>query len=103
MLTLISVYVPPLTSPHRSRIAEAGLVPTEAASLIELGAVLDLLDFKQEPVLIMCDLNARTAAFLPTVEGQVSCVSIDTVLNSRGQALLSLLTQKELLMLSGMT
>ena len=91
-LTLVSVYVPPLTSPHRSCIVEAGLVPTEAASLMELGAVLDLLDPQQEPVLIMGDLNARTTAFVPTVEGQVPHVSIDTVLNTCGCALLSLLT-----------
>ena len=102
-LTLVSVYVPPLTSPHRSRIVEAGLVPTEAASLMELGAVLDLIDPQREPVLIMGDLNARTAAFVPTVEGQVPRVSADTVLNTRGRALLSLLTQQELLLLSGMT
>ena len=102
-LTLVSVYVPPLTSPHRSRIVEAGLVPTEAASLMELGAVLDLIDPQREPVLIMGDLNARTAAFVPTVEGQVPRVSADTVLNTRGHALLSLLTQQELLLLSGTT
>ena len=54
-------------------------------------------------MLIMGDLNARTAAFVPTVEGQVPHVSADTVLNTRGRALLSLLTQQELLLLSGTT
>ena len=28
-LTLVSIYVPPLTNPHRSRIGEAGLLPTK--------------------------------------------------------------------------
>ena len=68
-LTLVSVHVPALTSPHRSRIVEAGQVPTEAASLMELGALLDLIDPQREPVLIMGDLNAHTAAYVPTVEG----------------------------------
>ena len=36
---------------------------------MELGAVLDLIDPQWEPVLIMGDLNACTAAFVPTVEG----------------------------------
>ena len=44
LVTLVSVYVPPLTSPHRSYLGEAGLLPTKAASLMELGAVLGLLD-----------------------------------------------------------
>ena len=103
VLTLVSVYVPPQTSPHSSHIVEAGLVPTEAASLMELGAVLDLLDPQQEPVLIMGDLYAHTAALVPTVEGQIPRVSVDTVLNTRGCALLSLLTQQELLLLNGTT
>ena len=68
-LTLVSVYVPPLTSPHRSRIVEAGLVPTEAVSLMELGAVLDLIVPQREPVLIVGDLNARTAALCPYCRG----------------------------------
>ena len=42
-VTLVSVYVPPLTDPHRTRLGEAGLLPTEAVSLMELGAVLKLL------------------------------------------------------------
>ena len=57
-LTLVSVYIPPLTTLHRSCIVETGLVPTEAASLTELGAVLDLLNPKHEPVLIIGDPNA---------------------------------------------
>ena len=67
-VALVSVYVPPLTDPHRARLVEAGLVPTEAAALTELGAVLELLDPQHDPVLIMGDLNARTAAVAPTVE-----------------------------------
>ena len=69
VVTLVLVYVPPLTSPHRGRLVEAGLLPTEAASLLELGSVLELLDPQHEPVLLMGDLNARTAAFTPPVEG----------------------------------
>ena len=42
-VTLVSINVPPLTDPHRTRLREAGLLPTEAASLTELGAVLELL------------------------------------------------------------
>ena len=44
MVTLISVYLPPLTDPHKARLVEAGLLPTKAASLTELGAVLELVD-----------------------------------------------------------
>ena len=40
----VSVYVPPFTDPHKARLVEAGLLPTEAAILTELGAVLELLD-----------------------------------------------------------
>ena len=68
---------------------------------MELRAVLDLLDPQQEPVLIMGNLNAHTAAFVPTVEVQVPRVSAGTVLNTRSHALLYLLTQQELLLLSG--
>ena len=42
-VTLVSVYVPPMTAPHRTRLEEAGLPATEAACLTELGAVLELL------------------------------------------------------------
>ena len=51
----------------------------------------------------MGDLNARTTALAPTVEGQLPRMSTDKVLNTRGHALLSLLTQQKLLLLSGMT
>ena len=43
-VTLISIYLPPLTDPHKARLVEAGLLPTEAAFLTELGAVLELVD-----------------------------------------------------------
>ena len=102
-VTLVSIYVPPLTDPHRTRLGEAGLLPTEAASLTELGAVLELLSPQREPVLIMGDFNARTAALAPSVEGQLPRVSTDPVLNTRGRALLSLLQQHALLLLSGTT
>ena len=68
-MTLVSVYIPPLTSPHRSRLVEAGLLPTEAAALLELGAVLELLDPQNEPVLLLGNFNARTASLAPLVEG----------------------------------
>ena len=42
-VTLVFVYVLPLTTPHRSGLVEAGLMPTKAASLMELGIVLELL------------------------------------------------------------
>ena len=48
---------------------EAGLLPTEAAALLELGAVLELLDPQHEPVLLLGDFNARTASLAPSVEG----------------------------------
>ena len=67
-VALVSVYVPHLTDPHRARLVEASLLPTETAALTELGAVLELLDPQHDPVLIMGDLNARTAAVDPTVE-----------------------------------
>ena len=42
-VTLVSIYMLRLTDPHRTRLGEAGLLPTEAASLTELGIVLKLL------------------------------------------------------------
>ena len=57
-MTLVSVYIPPLTSPYKVRLVEAGLLPTEAAALLELGALLELLDPQHEPVLLMGDFNA---------------------------------------------
>ena len=42
--TLVLVYIPPLTSKHRGCLVEAGLPPTELASLLELGTLLELLD-----------------------------------------------------------
>ena len=48
----------------------------------------------------MGDLNAHTAAFAPTLVGQVPHISVDTVLNICGHALLYLLIQQELLLLS---
>ena len=59
---------------------EAGLLPTEAAALLELGAVLELLDPQHEPVLLMGDFNACTASLAPSVEGQISRMSTNTVL-----------------------
>ena len=67
-VALVSIYVLPLTDPHRARLVEAGLLPTKAAALTELGAVLELLDPQHDPVLVMGDLNACTAAVAPTVE-----------------------------------
>ena len=69
VVTLVSVYVPPLTSLHKGCLVEDGLLPTEAAALLEQGAVLELLDPQHEPVLLMGDFNACTAALTPTVDG----------------------------------
>ena len=44
VVTLVSVYLPPLTDPCRFHLGEAGLLPTKAVSLMELGAVLKLLE-----------------------------------------------------------
>ena len=84
MVTLVSIYVPPLTDPHKTRLGEAGLLPTEATSLMELGALLKLLDPQGEPVLIMGDFNACTTALTPSVEDQLPRLSTDPVLNSCG-------------------
>ena len=43
-VALVSIYVPPFTDPHKARLMEAGLLPTEAVTLTKLGAVLELLD-----------------------------------------------------------
>ena len=51
----------------------------------------------------MGDFNARTAALTPRVTGQRPRVSTNTVVSSRGRALVELLTQQELLLLSGTT
>ena len=43
-VALVSVYVPPITDPHRICLVEASLLPTEAVALTESGAMLELLD-----------------------------------------------------------
>ena len=58
VVTLVSIYMPPLTDPHTFCLGEAGLLPTKAASLMKLGAVHKLFNPQQEPVLIVGDLNA---------------------------------------------
>ena len=52
---------------------------------------------------LLGDFNARTATLAPRVTGQQPRVSTDTLVTSRGRALLELLTQQELLLLSGTT
>ena len=96
VVTLVLVYLPPLSDPHRVSptqpcLGEAGLLPMKAASLTELGAVLELLDPQREPVLLMGDFNTHTAAATPSVESQLPCSSTDSVLNTHGCTLLSLL------------
>ena len=44
VVTLVSLYIPPLTSLHRVHLVEAGLLPAEAAFLLELSTALELLD-----------------------------------------------------------
>ena len=68
-MTLVLVYVLPLTSPHRGHLVEVGLLPTVAASLLELGAIFELLDPQQQLVFLLGDFNAHTAALAPTMEG----------------------------------
>ena len=100
-VTMVSMCVPPLNDPHRSHLGEAGLLPNKAASLIKLGAVLEVLDPQQELVLILSGLNAPTAMLAPTVEGKPPHMSFESVLNTCGHVFLSLVTQKGLLLLSG--
>ena len=100
-MTLVSIYMPPLTDPHRSHLGEAGLLPTKATYLMKLSTVLELLDHQRELVHIFCDFNACTAALAPSVDCQLPRKSTDTILNTHGHALLSLLWQQELPLLSG--
>ena len=67
VVTLVSVYIPPLTSPHRACLVKAGLLPIKAVSLLELCAVLEILDLQQEPVLLMGGFKACITALAPTV------------------------------------
>ena len=39
-MTLVSIYVPPLTYSHRSYLGDTGLLPTKTAYLTDLGAML---------------------------------------------------------------
>ena len=68
IVTLVSVYILLLTSRHRVHLVKAGLLPTEAAYLLEVGAVLELLDPQREPILFMSDFNACTAALALRVD-----------------------------------
>ena len=96
------VLVAPLTAPHRYHLVEAGLLPTKAVSPMELCTMIELLGPECKLVLIMGDLNTCTTVFVLSIEDQVSHVSMDPVLNMHGHALLSLMMQQGLLMLSGM-
>ena len=40
IVTLVSMYVLPLTNPHRSHLRKSGLLPTKEVLLRKLGAVL---------------------------------------------------------------
>ena len=59
-----------------------------------------MLDPKQELVLIMGKLNTHISVLASTIEGQHLRVSTVTVLNAHGHALISLLMQQKLLLLS---
>ena len=90
-VSLVAVYAPPLSHTHRVRLEEAGLPPSEESALTELAAVLEMLSPLEEPVVVMGDLNARTASLHPNVEGQLHRQSSDSTVNARGCALLALL------------
>ena len=86
----MSVYAPPLTSPHCARLREAGLDPVESSALVDLRAVLASLPCASAPVVAMGDLNARTAAAVPDLDGHPPRHTVDPTLNTRGCALLRL-------------
>ena len=91
-LYLVSMYAPPLTSPHCARLREAGLDPVESSALVDLRAVLASLPCASAPVVAMGDLNARTAAAVPDLAGHPPRHTVDPTLNTRGRALLRLAT-----------
>ena len=90
-VSLVAVYAPPLSHTHRVRLEEVGLPPSEESTLTELAAVLEMLSPLEDPVVVMGDLNARTASLHPNVEGQLHRQSSDSTVNARGRALLALL------------
>ena len=90
-VSLVAVYVSPLSHTHTACLEEAGLPPSEESTLTELAAVLEMLSPLEEPVVVMGDLNAHTASLHPNVEGQLPRQSSDTTVNAQGHALLALL------------
>ena len=84
------MYVPPLTCPHCARLREAGLDPVESSALVDLSAVLTSLPCASAPVLVMGDLNARTASAIPDLAGHPPRHTVDPKLDTRGRALLRL-------------
>lgn len=59
---IASCYVPPLTAPHRHRLAAAGLDHPETDALRELDGILDTLEGGDRSTVLMGDLNARTGS-----------------------------------------
>ena len=55
----------PHNQPPQSHLGEAGLLPTEVMSLMELGTIFELLDPQQEPVLIMGDMPTQLCSPSP--------------------------------------
>ena len=88
----MSVYAPHLTSPHCARLREAGLDPVESSALVDLRAVLASLPCASAPVVAMGDLNARTAAAVPDLDGHPPRHTVNPTLNTQGRALLCLAT-----------
>ena len=82
---------PTLSHIHRVCLEEARLPPSAESTLAELASVLEMLSPLKEPMVVMGDLNARTAALHPNVEGQLPIQSTDTTVNAWGCALLALL------------
>ena len=64
------------------------MLPTEPASLMEMGAMLELLDPQRELVLIMGNLNDYTATLAPNMKSQLPDMSTCTVVNNHSLALL---------------
>ena len=90
-VSLVAVYAPLLSHTHRACLEEAGLPPSEESTLTELAAVLEILSPLEQPMVVMGDLNARTASLHPNVEGQLPRQSSDTTVNAQGCTLLTLL------------
>ena len=100
-LYLVVTYLPPLSVARRAQLDPAEPGAAEEQMLAPLREVLEAIPCADETVLVVGDMNARTASRCPDLPDHPPRDSVDTVMTSRGTALLRLCTDMGLWLLNG--